>query len=67
MEATGTKITYRDQTWKLEGKRSVREAIEEVGLSRESVLALQDGKLVNQDVMLDEDEETKLIAVISGG
>lgn len=61
------KITYRDQTWKLEGKRSVREAIEEVGLSRASVLALRDGKLVNQDVMLDEDEETKLIAVISGG
>ena len=64
---TCMKIIYRDETWQLEGKRTVQEAIEEVGLSRASVLALRDGKLVNQDVMLDEDEEIKLIAVISGG
>jgi len=61
------KIRYRDKEWELEGQRTVREAIEEVGLTPETVLAMHEGELVGDDVVLDEDDEIRLLAVISGG
>jgi sulfur carrier protein ThiS len=61
------KIRYRDKEWELEGPLTVRQAIEEVGLSYKSLLAVRDGKVVTDDTTLDEDDEIKLLAVISGG
>ena len=61
------RILYRDREWKLEGKRRVREAIEEVGLNPQTVLAVRDGKLLTEDVVLEEDDDLQLVAVISGG
>jgi sulfur carrier protein len=61
------KITYRDREWELQGRRRLRDAIEEVGLVPQTVLAVRDGKLLTEDTMLEEDDEIKLIAVISGG
>jgi len=61
------KIFYRDKQWELHGQRRVREAIKEVGLIPQAVLAVRDGKLLTEDVMLDEDDEIRLVAVISGG
>lgn len=61
------KITYRDKQWELPGRRRVRDAIKEVGLIPQTVLAVRDGKLLTEDVMLDEDDEVRLVAVISGG
>jgi sulfur carrier protein ThiS len=61
------KIIYRDQRWELQGRRRVRDAIKEVGLIPQTVLAVRDGKLLTEDVMLDEDDEVRLVAVISGG
>ena len=61
------KITYRDQEWELEGRLQVRDAIKKVGLITQTVLAVRDGKLLTGDVVLQEDDEIKLVAVISGG
>ena len=61
------KITYRDKEWELEGRRRVRDAIKEVGLIPQTVLAVRDGRLLTEDVMLDEEDEVRLVAVISGG
>lgn len=61
------KIVYRDKQWELHGRRCVRDAIEEVGLIPRAVLAVRDGKLLTEDTVLDEDDEVKLVAVISGG
>jgi sulfur carrier protein ThiS len=61
------KITYRDKEWELEGRWQVRDAIKKVGLIPQTVLAVRDGKLLTGDVMLQEDDEIKLVAVISGG
>jgi len=61
------KIIYRDKQWELHGRRRVRDAIKEVGLIPQTVLAVRDGKLLTEDVMLDEDDEVRLVAVISGG
>jgi len=45
----------------------VRDAIKKVGLIPQTVLAVRDGKLLTGDVMLEKDDEVKLVAVISGG
>jgi sulfur carrier protein ThiS len=61
------KLIYRDKEWELQGRWRVRDAIKEVGLLPQTVLAVRDGKLLTGDVMLEEDDEIKLIAVVSGG
>jgi len=61
------KIIYRDKEWELQGRRRVRDAIKKVGLIPQAVLTVRDGKLLTEDVMLEDGDEVKLIAVISGG
>ena len=61
------KVTYRDKHWELPGKQTVREVIEAVELNPATVLAVRNGKLVMDSEMLNEEDELKLIAVISGG
>jgi sulfur carrier protein len=62
------KIIYRDKEWELHGRRRrVRDVIKEVGLVPHAVLAVRDGKLLTEDVMLQDGDEVKLVAVISGG
>jgi sulfur carrier protein ThiS len=61
------KVTYRDQHWEVRGNLSVRELILHVGLDPNTVIAARDGKLVFDKELLGEDDEIKLIAVISGG
>jgi sulfur carrier protein ThiS len=61
------KIIYRDQQRELHGRRRVKDAIKEIGLIPHAVLAVRDGKLLTEDMMLEDSDEVKLIAVISGG
>jgi sulfur carrier protein ThiS len=61
------KVIYRDKEWQLQGRKRVREAIEEVGLVPHTVLAVRDGKLLTEDTLLNEDDQVRLVAVISGG
>lgn len=61
------KVTYRNKQWEVDGRRTVREVIEAVGLNPAMVLAVRKGKLVLDSEVLGDDEELKLIAVISGG
>jgi len=60
-------VTYRNKQWDVPGQRTVREVIEAVGLNPAVVLAVRNGKLVLDSEMLSDDDELKLIAVISGG
>jgi sulfur carrier protein ThiS len=61
------KLIHRDKEWDLPGRRRVRDAIKEVGLMPQTVLAVREGKLLTGDLMLKEDDEVELVAVISGG
>ncbi len=61
------RIVHRDKEWELEGRMTVRQAIEKVGLIPETVLAVRDGKLLTEDTVLEPDDEVKLISVVSGG
>ena len=61
------KIIYRDQQWELRGRWRVRDALEEVGLVPQTVIVVRDGELLQEEAILDEDDEIKLLAMISGG
>jgi len=61
------KIIYRDKTWELKGNITIRDAIKKVGLHPTAVLALRDGKLVTDDLVVGPEETIQLIAVVSGG
>jgi len=61
------RLVYRDKTYELEGRRRVRQALREIGLNPQAVIAVRGGKLLTEDVMLEEEDEVKLVAVISGG
>jgi sulfur carrier protein len=61
------KLKYRKQEWELEGKFTVRQAIEKVGLNSEAVLAVRDGELITEDTRLQDGDQVRLVAVISGG
>ncbi len=61
------KVIYRDKTWELRGGMTVRDAIRKVGVDPEAVLALRNGVLVNEETILEDDDELKLVAVVSGG
>jgi len=61
------KLRFRKQVWEIKGGVKLKEAIRQVGLNPLSVLAVRDGKLLTEDVVLREDDEILLISVISGG
>ena len=61
------KIMYRDRTWEMAGKITIRDAIKKIGLDPQGVLALRNGKLITDDAIAAPDDEIKLVAVVSGG
>jgi sulfur carrier protein ThiS len=61
------KLTFRHKEWNLKGGLTARAAIEKVGLDPEAVLVVRNDKLVTDDTVLEEGDDVKLIAVISGG
>jgi sulfur carrier protein ThiS len=61
------RITYRDKAWELPGGMTARDTIKKVGLDPEAVLVVRNGELVTDDVILSDEDEVKLIAVVSGG
>ncbi len=60
-------ITFRDQKWEMKGGITARDAVKKVGLDPEGVLITVNGKLVTDDVILKQNDEVKLVAVVSGG
>jgi sulfur carrier protein ThiS len=61
------KVIYHDMVWEVPGRQTVREVILAVGLNPATILAVRHGQLVLDSELLDEDDEVKLIAIISGG
>ncbi len=61
------KVIFKDVEWQIPGNITIRELITGLGLNPQSVLAVRDGKLVNNETRLGNQGEIKLISVISGG
>jgi len=61
------KVIFRNAEWQIPGNITVQKLITDLGLNPQSVLAVRDGKLVNNETRLGDQGEVKLISVISGG
>jgi sulfur carrier protein ThiS len=61
------KIILRGHEWELPHGMTIRDAILKVGLDPQSILALREGKLVNEETITRKNEVIKLISVVSGG
>ena len=61
------KIIYRDKEWEFPGRTTVRDAIKKIGLQPGAVLPLRDGQLITDDVIAENGDTIRLIAVVSGG
>jgi sulfur carrier protein ThiS len=61
------RIVYRDKEWDVKSGQTARAAIKKVDLDPEAVLVIRNGQLVTDDTILQEGDEVKLVAVISGG
>jgi len=61
------KVIYRDRSWEVRPGSTVRHVIVHAGLNPESVLAVRDGKLINEATLTQDGDAIKLVAVVSGG
>ncbi|MEW6568647.1 MAG: MoaD/ThiS family protein [Chloroflexota bacterium] len=60
-------MRLRDKEYEVRAGMTVRDALRQVGILPETVLVTRRGELVTEDEILRDDEEIKLVAVISGG
>jgi sulfur carrier protein ThiS len=60
-------IIYRDKNWEIKGGATARDTLKKIGVNSEVVLIVVNGKLVTDDVILRDDDQVKLVAVVSGG
>ena len=60
-------VSFRDKTWDVKPGSTVRHIIEKAGLNPESVLAVRDGKLINEETLAQDGDKIRLVAVVSGG
>ncbi len=60
-------ITFREKKWEIKGGMAARDAVKKIGLDPEGVLVVVNGKLWTDDVLLKDDDQVKLVAVVSGG
>jgi sulfur carrier protein ThiS len=61
------KVVFRDKEWELRAGMTVRDAILKAGLHPLTVLAVRDGKLINEATITRRGDVIRLVAVISGG
>ncbi len=60
-------LILRDKTYPVEAGPTIRKALVQVGVDPQSVLPTRKGELVSEDERLKDNDEIKLVAVISGG
>ena len=60
-------VIHRDKTWQVAAGSTIRHIVEKAGINPESVLAMKDGKLINDATLTQDGDTIRLIAVVSGG
>jgi sulfur carrier protein ThiS len=64
---TPVTLTYRREDFTVRPGMTLRQAIGKCGLNPETVLAVRNGTLVTDDVVLEPGDRVKLVATFSGG
>jgi sulfur carrier protein ThiS len=61
------KVVFRDRSWEVKPGSTIRHIIESADLNPESILALRDGRLINDATLTKDGDTIKLVSVVSGG
>lgn len=61
------KLVLRDKVMEVKPGMNLLDSLKKAGILPESVIASRNGELILEDEILNDGEEVKLIAVISGG
>lgn len=61
------KLVFRKHEYEVPAGMTLRKALEKCALNPHTVLAVRNGKLITEDVILEQGDQIKLVAVISGG
>jgi sulfur carrier protein ThiS len=61
------KLVFRGKEYSVQGGMTLRKALEKCEFNPHMVLAVRHGKLVTEDVVLEDGDQIKLVAVVSGG
>ncbi len=60
-------IRYHDDSWEIASGVSIRVAIEQIGLDPLAVLAIKGKKLVTHQVIIEPEDDIRLVNIVSGG
>jgi sulfur carrier protein ThiS len=60
-------VVFRDKSWEVKPGSTIRHIVEAADLNPEAILALRDGKLVNDATLTEDGDTIKLVSVVSGG
>ena len=60
-------IILRDQTHEVKHGMTIRKALQKLNIEPDSVIATLNGELLTDDEIVKENDEIKLVSVISGG
>lgn len=61
------KLVLRDKEYQVKAGMTLRHSLQNAGINPQSVLALRDGTMVTEEEILNDGDEVRLVAVISGG
>jgi sulfur carrier protein ThiS len=61
------KLTLRDKEYLVKPGMTLQHSLEKAGLLPEAILAVRSGELLTEEQILNDGDEIKLVAVISGG
>jgi len=61
------RLVLRDKVYEVKAGMTLLAALQKANVLPETVIAARDGELILEDEILRDDEEIKLVAVISGG
>ena len=60
-------LILRGQKYEVRSGMTIRDALKKVDIPSEAVLPVRNGELVTDDEILEDGDEIRLVAVISGG
>jgi sulfur carrier protein len=61
------RLVFRKEQFEVQAGTRLKDAYQQLNLNPESCLAVRDGELITEDVILREGDTVQLVAVISGG
>lgn len=61
------KLILRTNTFEVKPGMTLRHSLEKANVPLESVLAIRNGEMITEEEILNDGDEIKLVAVVSGG